>query len=55
MDNVNFTHFENLRERFYDARILITIHLNDVDESDFGFWAIAERLDYGREFLYGSR
>lgn len=36
-------------KRFDDARVLVTIHLYNIDESNFGFGAGAERFEDGCE------
>ena len=46
------TYFENLRECFDDAGIFITVHLNSVDECNFGLRTVAEWFDDIRETLY---
>ena len=44
-------HLQDLGEGLHDARILVTIHLNGVNERDFSLCAVAERLENGCEFL----
>lgn len=44
-------YFKNLRERFDHLSILITVSLRDINESNFGLWSLAERLNNRSIFL----
>jgi hypothetical protein len=48
------SYLENLGKRLDDARIFVTIHLDDIDESDFGLCTVTEWLDDGGIFLRGG-
>lgn len=47
-------YLQNLRECLDDARIFVTVYLDDVDESDLGLRSIAERLEDIREALVSN-
>ena len=48
------THLQDLGECLHDARILVTIHLNGVDQRDLGLGPIAEGLEDVSEALFAE-